>query len=585
MSTNVRNMRQPASNDWAMLWLLLGAIGLWVLIWAALRAAPMIGGHDQAVSVNPVAMLKQILDGDVRFGAAEAIAVALALILVIGGVCFIMVRLRKSRTKKPGSSVRHSTRWLASRKDIESMSHRSAAAASKRMALELPEQSAPGVFLGRELGSGKPIWVDYETLTTHFWAARRGKTTTQVMPQIYHAPGGVITSSNKRDVVDDTLSLREQLGTCWVFDPQRIYTTEEPDWFFDPLDYIRRRPQDEWDTAANALASLFRDDAGMNSENSQKDVFSEGGQALVSGMLLAACLDNRPISDVMEWSSNERDPEPVEILQRHGWGSKAANVRARYELTDKTRSGVFANAVQMVQSLDPQMVRKWVTASAGKRRFDADEFIEQSQRGQRPTMYLLSKEGPTSASALTLILLVTLMDAAEEFGEKNRGGRLTTPLIVPLDEAANTVKWGQLSNKYSHYGSRSIIISTIMQSFTQGKRVWGEDSVKDMMTNSCVIYGGGIKDERFLTELSQIVGDHEEARVSRSHGDGAGSGSTSTQVSEKRTLSVSELQSLERGVALVIPQNAAPMLVRTVLVKDQKFSPEIRDLMATATGA
>jgi hypothetical protein len=37
-----------------------------------------------------------------------------------------------------------------------------------------------------------------------------------------------------------------------------------------------------------------------------------------------------------------------------------------------------------------------------------------------------------------------------------------------LDEAANVCRWRDLPNLYSHYGSRGIVLMTILQSWSQG---------------------------------------------------------------------------------------------------------------------
>lgn len=575
--SNVRNIKQPGSqSEWFPLYLLAVAAILWFIAASGIRWAWVLGGPRQEVSWNPLVVLRDAMEGRLEIGPPAMVMMVVVTVLVTIPVAAVLLFMRRRKESTVGGDVKHATRYMASKRDIRSMSRRSVAAAAERMKLDLRPDDEPGILIGKELGTGNAVYADYETLLTQLWAARRGKTTSQVLPQILSAPGGVITSSNKRDTVDDSVKARSAVGEVWVFDPQRIYTEETPDWFFDPLDYIRRRPRDEWDAAATGLASLFRDDAGMT--EGEKDMFSEGGQKLIAGMLLAATCDELPITKVIEWANDERDKQPIEILMRHGWNRKARALDGQYELVDRTRSGVFGNAAQMVAALEHEVPSMWVSPAAGKRRFDADAFIHDSQSGRRPTMYLLSKEGPTSASALTLALLVTLMDAAEEYGQRNPGGRLRVPLVCPLDEAANTVRWGQLANKYSHYGSRSIIITTILQSFSQARRIWGEDSTRDMLTNGCLVYGGGIKDEKFLGELAAFIGDHEEKRVSRSS-DGSMRASVSEQVSEKQTLSVAELQSLPFGVALVIPQKSAPMLVRTVPWWERTFPKSIDALV------
>ena len=54
------------------------------------------------------------------------------------------------------------------------------------------------------------------------WGPRKGKTTSRAIPTIMAAPGAVLVTSNKRDVVDATRDPRARRGRVWVFDPQAI---------------------------------------------------------------------------------------------------------------------------------------------------------------------------------------------------------------------------------------------------------------------------------------------------------------------------------------------------------------------------
>ncbi|CAH0272248.1 hypothetical protein SRABI26_03697 [Arthrobacter sp. Bi26] len=56
------------------------------------------------------------------------------------------------------------------------------------------------------------------------------------------------------------------------------------------------------------------------------------------------------------------------------------------------------------------------------------------------------------------------MEAAEKVRPSQSGGRLATPLLGILDEAAKVCRWKALPDQYSHYGSRGIILMTILKS-------------------------------------------------------------------------------------------------------------------------
>ena len=48
---------------------------------------------------------------------------------------------------------------------------------------------------------------------------RSGKTSTLVVPNVLAAPGPVLVTSTKPDVLHATLASRSQLGRCWALDP------------------------------------------------------------------------------------------------------------------------------------------------------------------------------------------------------------------------------------------------------------------------------------------------------------------------------------------------------------------------------
>jgi hypothetical protein len=89
-------------------------------------------------------------------------------------------------------------------------------------------------------------------------------------------------------------------------------------------------------------------------------------------------------------------------------------------------------------------------------RFVPETFVTSIQ-----TLYSLSKEGAGIAGPLVTALTAATIEAAEEHAARSRGGRLATPLLAVLDEAANVCRWKDLPDLYSHYGSRGIPIVAV----------------------------------------------------------------------------------------------------------------------------
>ena len=160
-------------------------------------------------------------------------------------------------------------------------------------------------------------------------------------------------------------------------------------------------------------------------------------------------------------------------------------------------------------------------------------------------------------------LTVAICEAAEERAKVSPGGRLPTPLVVVLDEAANVCRWRELPNLYSHYGSRGICMMAILQSWSQGVEVWGRDGMRKLWSAANVkMYGGGVSEVEFLSELSQLIGDFDLNTTSVSHG--RGGRSTNRAVRRERVLDVADLQAMPKGRAVVFASGAPAALVRTL---------------------
>lgn len=179
------------------------------------------------------------------------------------------------------------------------------------------------------------------------------------------------------------------------------------------------------------------------------------------------------------------------------------------------------------------------------------------------TLHSLSKEGRGTAGPLVTALTVAVVAAAEELAAQSAGGRLATPLVGVLDEAANVCRWRELPNLYLHYGSRGIVLDTVLQSWSQGVEVWGESGMKKLWSASNVkVYGGGASEANFLEDLSRMIGDYD--RLSSSTSTRRGQRTVSQQTRREHIMDVADLAALPKGRAVVLVSGARPTLIRTV---------------------
>ena len=350
----------------------------------------------------------------------------------------------------------------------------------------------------------------------------------------------------------DTRDPRAEAGPVWVFDPQAI-ALEEPTWWWDPLTYVT----DE--VKAATLAEHFA--AGSRDPGARTDAFFDpAGQDLLAGRLMAAALDHRPITDVYTWLTNPTNDEPARILRRHGYDLLSAQVFGVITAPEKQRGGVYGTAQQMASCLTNRQVARWVTPTSGidtRRQFSPEAFVREGG-----TLYSLSKEGRGTAGPLVTALTVAVVEAAEELAAASPGGRLPRPMLGVLDEAANVCRWRELPNLYSHYGSRGIVLMTILQSWSQGVDVWGESGMRKLWSASNVaVYGGGVKEREFLEMLSALIGDYDKRVTSVSTG--RGQRSVSEQLTRERILDVADLQAMPKGRAVVLASGARPTLITT----------------------
>ena len=532
--------------------LIYALVGLVVVAGGIVWISVQLGWRIAGLDLPPTGLwtvLFGVLGGDITWPAAST-AVAAGVLAITTGLAVLAWWLVGRRGRR-GTRIDKSSRHLGISKDIEPLSRATATAKAVRLGVD---PATPGVPIGVTVATGKPLFGSWEDMHIDIWGPRTGKTTSRAVPAILDAPGSVLVTSNKRDVVDATRDVRAAAGPVWAFDPQAI-ALEEPTWWWNPLSYVT----DE--VKAARLAEHFA--SGSRDPGAKTDAyFDPAGQDLLAGLLLAAALDHRPITDVYTWLTRPTDETAVDILREHDFALTADQVAGVVSAPEKQRGGIFGTAMQMASCLTNRQVARWVTpqgAADPRKQFSPEDFV----RADGGTLYSLSKEGRGTAGPLVTALTVAVVEAAEELASRSAGGRLRTPLLGVLDEAANVCRWRALPDLYSHYGSRGIVLMTILQSWSQGVEVWGESGMRKLWSASNVkVYGGGVDEDAFLEHLSKVIGDYD--RLSSSTSYGRGHRTVSQQLHRERILDVADLAAMPKGRAVVLSSGSRPTLIRTV---------------------
>ncbi len=151
-----------------------------------------------------------------------------------------------------------------------------------------------------------------------------------------------------------------------------------------------------------------------------------------------------------------------------------------------------------------------------------------------------------------------MVEAAEELAVHSPGGRLAVPMVGVLDEAANVCRWRELPNLYSHYGSRGIVLMTILQSWSQGVEVWGRDGMRKLWSAANIkVYGGGVAEAEFLGELAQLVGEYRYTNTTQSRSR-QGTSTSHDNDRKERTLDVSDLAAFPAAARSCSPPAPPP---------------------------
>ncbi|WP_052059929.1 type IV secretory system conjugative DNA transfer family protein [Rhodococcoides fascians] len=584
------------------------AISAYGGIEAALHLGSPLSGIDQIIPVGPITLIRGLADGSVVWSTGASVIMVffgiLALAATVLGTAW-MLRRRRKITRVDDAGL-----YLGRPREMKRLTDKSLRADIARLGTALDADEVPGGTLGRMvLGPnrfGVTLYPGPEDVCTHIWGPRVGKTTCVIIPQILAARGAVLTTSNKRDVVDETRTYRAEKGSVWVFDPRGV-ALEMPSWFYDPLswvrsarpsatgvlveedspeaaqrrdaltdllgsDFVSRMNQSAQETKASMLANIFATSSA--GEKARRDPFFDPmGERLLTGLLLAAAVAELPLPIVYTWASDVGDRTPIRLLEEHGFEVWAAAMQAQYTAPDKQRGGVFATASNMIGCLAYAEHHPWISRIGDhdtRPEFDPAAFAAETS----PTLYSLSMEGVGECGALVTALTVAVTDALVDAATATPistspplpAGRLRVPATYALDEAANVVRWKDLPNLYSHFGSRGILVSTILQSWSQGEECWGQGGMRKLWGASTIrVYGGGgsTQDGRFLDNVSEALGDHWEMTETVSAGRGGASRSTARQ--QIRTLTKADLVAMPAGRAVLAEVSKCPAaLVETL---------------------
>lgn len=386
---------------------------------------------------------------------------------------------------------------------------------------------------------------------------RIGKTMFVAVPLIADAPGAVVSTSTKPDVLRLSAGIRAKVGRVHVFDPEGVSLWPDPiRW-----DMVAGCEVPE-EAAERAAALVGSRDLG---DGRNASFFQEAADTVLRCLLHAAALKpGGNMRDVVRWARDFGIDEPYDILREYagpvrGWVqdlTKFCRGEARETVSSTDMSlGLVLKAFGLPRILDAVCPPR----GAG---FDPTRF-----HSSRDTLYLMSRSGKTSLAAPIITALVTAVErrARLEAGH-TAAGRIDPPLTLVLDEVANVAPIRDLDSLMSDGGGRGVICWPFVQSRRQLAQRYGQDDAKTILDSASVfVMLAGSKDVDHLRELSALAGDQMVERVSHSAGTG-GSAQGSVQRSwERQPLMPPEaIRTIGLGKGFMLYRAAAPAVADLV---------------------
>ncbi|QKW04733.1 type IV secretory system conjugative DNA transfer family protein [Streptomyces sp. NA02536] len=443
------------------------------------------------------------------------------------------------------------TKGLAGRRELAAMCPKGIEARARdlRPSLQGRDRLHPdetGNLLGDLSPNGPELRSSYEDVELDLMAPRAGKSTGIAVPRVLRAQGAVLLTSNKSDVYAVTRAERERAGTVWTFDPQGIAHTPRAMWW---------NLLGECHTIEGARRMAGHFVASVNDDTAKKDFWISAAQNTLTALFLAAARSGTPLHQLLGWLADPADRTPVDLLRDAGLVAMAEQLQGTVRGAVETRDGIYETARQTVSCLlDPEILA-WVSPDPALPEFRPDRHVLGED-----TLYLLSKDGGGSAAGVIAGLADATMRAGVVAAER-MGGRLDPPLTAVLDEAANVCRISDLPDLYSHFGSRGINVVTLLQSYRQGARVWGEVGMDALWSAATIkLLGAGLDDADFVQKISTLVGQHDVRTPTISRGREGTSRSYSYR--QEAVLPPDRIRALPKGTALLLATGVKPALIR-----------------------
>ena len=350
----------------------------------------------------------------------------------------------------------------------------------------------------------------------------------------------------------------------------------------DPFGLAPGLPQLVWDPIGGCVDSMIAERrakafaagtvagaASSSGDNAARFYAAEAAKVL-QGYFHAAALTGRSIADVLDWVANPRQASlPEEMLRTHPHAAPFWHglLHAALHGDERTAGNTITTIQQALALFFQQSLRDRCVPGPGRAPVDVAELIT---RGG--TVYLLGRDDPyASASPLMTAVAEDILDTALQLAHASPHGRLCPSFLACLDELPSTAPLPTLRTRMANERALGLSFIYAAQTWRQLVICYGQDEARALfgLTNIITLFGGG-KDGAFNREMSELIGTTRVTRTTHTHGTARMSTGTSHTATDEPILRPEEIRLLPERHALIVAENAKPLIVRLTRAIDGK---------------
>jgi type IV secretion system protein VirD4 len=386
-------------------------------------------------------------------------------------------------------------------------------------------------------GRGDFIYTDERRNLLMLGPPRSDKTAGVLVPLILTAPGPVVSTSTKDDVLRATGLARARLGTIWHYGPDG----SPPPPGTKPLRWSPIPPSRDWSTA-QGLAKAISDSSRKSSDrggggSDASAFFGNRAAAFIAAVLHAAAIADRPMQWVLRATAgNEKVVEEAVDILNDAIGSEASlaadSLQGIIDQDPRTKTNIYATAeVAFSVYRLPGALRTTEDPNFDPAKFVAgdpdgtnvhraiwysdrtppeinarmEEWIEW---GSYDTVYITASGTQQNLVApLVAGLLTQIREAVyTQHRQDDAAGYYGRPPVVwALDELAS-LPMQDLPETLTQSGSQGLLIAACLQDLGLVERKWDTNPESFLTLFGDIVIHPGIRDTKTLEAISTIVG-------------------------------------------------------------------------------